>query len=80
MLLPGAVVRSGAHVETAVVDAGVEVPADARIGERQSGATESSVRVALLGSSADGPRPSGFTLAAGTLDPPDDDDEEGRSV
>lgn len=80
VLLPGAVVRSGAHVETAVVDAGVEVPADARIGERQSGATESSVRVALLGSSADGPRPSGFTLAAGTLDPPDDDDEEGRSV
>jgi len=72
------VVRSGAHVETAVVDADVEVPADARIGERQPGATESTVRVALLGSAPDGPRPAGFVLAAGTLDPPDDDED--RSV
>lgn len=79
VILPGAVVRSGAHVETAVVDVDVEVPADARIGERQPGATESTVRVALLGSAPDGPRPAGFTLAAGTLDPPDDDDED-RSV
>lgn len=75
VILPGAVVRSGARVETAVVDAGVEVPVDARIGERQAGATESSVRVALLGTSPDGSRPSGFTLPAGKLDPPDDDED-----
>ena len=76
VILPGAVVRPGARVETAVVDAGVEVPIDARIGERQTGATESSVRVALLGAASDGPRASGFTLAAGELDPPDDEDAE----
>lgn len=75
VVLPGAVVRSGARVETAVVDAGVEVPVDARIGERQPGATESSVRVALLGTAPEGPRGEGFRLAAGELDPPDDDED-----
>lgn len=74
VILPGAVVRAGARVESAVVDAGVEVPVDASIGERQAGATEESVRVALLGTAPDEPRGPGFTLAAGELDPPDDDD------
>ena len=77
VVLPGAVVRSGARVETAIVDAGVEVPADARIGEAQPGADESTVRVALLGSAPDGARPAGFTLEAGRLDPPDDDEDSG---
>ncbi len=76
VVLPGAVVRSGARVETAVVDADVEVPVDARIGEHQAGPTEATVRVALLGTAPDGPRPPGFTLDPGTLDPPDDDDED----
>ncbi|WP_314034379.1 sugar phosphate nucleotidyltransferase [Dietzia sp. CH92] len=75
VVLPGAVVRAGARVDTAVIDAGVEVPADARIGEHQPGAEESSVRVALLGTAPDWPRPSGFTLPAGELDPPDDDED-----
>lgn len=43
------------------------------------GATESMVRVALFwGSAPGGPRPSGFALSAGMLDPPDDDED--RSV
>lgn len=75
VILPGAVVRSGARVDTAVVDAGVEVPTDARIGEPQPGADESTVRVALLGAARDGARPPGFTLEAGRLDPPDDDED-----
>lgn len=77
VILPGAVVRSGAVVETAVVDAGVEVPADSRIGERQEGATEATVRVALLGQDPGGGRPAGFVVAAGETHP--DDDEDPRS-
>ena len=75
VVLPGAVVRSGAQVETAVVDAHAVVPADARIGERQDDATEATARVALLGRDDEGERPVGFTLAAGGIDPDDDDDD-----
>ena len=75
VILPGAVVRPGARVETAVVDSGVVVPADARVGERQDGATEGTVRVALLGRDQTGERPAGFTLGAGEIDPPDDDED-----
>ncbi|MCD2263354.1 glucose-1-phosphate adenylyltransferase [Dietzia aurantiaca] len=74
VILPGAVVRAGARVETAVVDSGVEVPVDARIGEHQVGADETTVQVTLLWHAQDGPRPSGFTVRAGEMDPPDDED------
>lgn len=74
VILPGAVVRAGARVETAVVDSGVEVPIDARIGEHQADADEATVQVALLWHAQDGPRPSGFTVRAGEMDPPDDED------
>ncbi|GLB63990.1 glucose-1-phosphate adenylyltransferase [Dietzia sp. NCCP-2495] len=74
VILPGAVVRAGARVGTAVVDSGVEVPVDARIGEHQAGAGEATVQVALLSHAQDGPRPSGFTLLAGEMDPPVDED------
>ena len=74
VILPGAVVRAGARVETAVVDSGVEVPVDARIGEHQADADEATVQVALLWHAQDGPRPSGFTVRAGEMDPPDDED------
>ncbi|GAA3510993.1 glucose-1-phosphate adenylyltransferase family protein [Dietzia aurantiaca] len=74
VILPGAVVRAGARVGTAVVDSGVEVPVDARIGEHQAGAGEATVQVALLSHAQDGPRPSGFTLRAGEMDPPVDED------
>lgn len=74
VILPGAVVRAGARVGTAVVDSGVEVPVDARIGEHQAGAGEATVQVALLSHAQDGPRPSGFTVRAGEMDPPVDED------
>lgn len=74
VILPGAVVRAGAQVETPVVDSGVEVPIDARIGEHQADADEATVQVALLWHAQDGPRPSGFTVRAGEMDPPDDED------
>lgn len=73
VVLPGAVVRAGARVATAVVDSGAEVPADAVIGRSQPGATEATARVALLGRAQGGPRPEGFTLGAGEVDPPEDD-------
>lgn len=75
VILPGSVVRSGARVETSVIDADVEVPVDARVGEYQPHADESSVRVALLGRLEGGPRPRGYTVRAGVADPSDDDDE-----
>ena len=75
VILPGALVRAGARVDTAVVDAGVEVPVDARIGQRQAGATEDTAQVALLGTAPGGPRPPGFVLEAGVLDPADPEED-----
>lgn len=76
VILPGAVVRAGARVDTAVVDSDVEVPVEARVGEYQPHADESSVRVALLGRLEGAPRPRGYTVRAGVADPSDDDDDE----
>ena len=75
VILPGALIRTGARVETAVVDSGVEVPIDARIGEAQPGADEKSVRVALLGRVEGKPRPEGFVLRAGEVDPVEEDED-----